>query len=63
LRNADLRTADVIGADFRDTDLSGANLTGCIFLIQAQLDAAKGDAATKLPPAFTRPAHWSLAAP
>ena len=63
LRNADLRTADVIGADFRDTNLSGADLTSCIFLIQSQLDAAKGDAATKLPPAFTRPAHWSLAAP
>ncbi|HEX5440078.1 MAG TPA: pentapeptide repeat-containing protein [Ktedonobacterales bacterium] len=59
LRGADLRLADVIGADFRDTDLSGADLTGCVFLIQSQLDAAKGDAATKLPPAFTRPAHWS----
>lgn len=58
LRNADLRLADVIGADFRDTDLSGADLTGCVFLIQSQLVAAKGDDATKLPPAFTRPAHW-----
>ena len=58
LRDADLRMADVIGADFRDTDLSGANLTGCIFLIQSQLDAAKGDDATKLPPALARPAHW-----
>ena len=58
LRNADLRMADVIGADFRDTDLSGADLTGCVFLIQSQLVAAKGDDATKLPPAFTRPAHW-----
>lgn len=58
LRDADLRMADVIGADFRDTDLSGADLTGCVFLIQSQLDAAKGDGATKLPPAFTRPAHW-----
>jgi len=58
LRDADLRMADVIGADFRDTDLSGADLSDCIFLIQSQLDAAKGDGATKLPPAFTRPAHW-----
>lgn len=58
LRNADLRMADVIGADFRDTDLSGADLSDCIFLIQSQLDAAKGDDATKLPPAFTRPSHW-----
>ncbi len=58
LRDADLRMADVIGADFRDTDLSGADLTGSIFLIQSQLDAAKGDDATKLPPSLTRPAHW-----
>jgi uncharacterized protein YjbI with pentapeptide repeats len=58
LRGADLRIADVIGADFRDTNLSGADLTGCIFLIQSQLDAAKGDDTTKLPPSFTRPAHW-----
>ncbi|MFE2429422.1 pentapeptide repeat-containing protein [Streptomyces sp. NPDC059373] len=58
LSQADLRTADVIGADFRDADLSGADLTGSIFLTQPQLNAAKGDAATRLPPALTRPAHW-----
>lgn len=58
LRGADLRVADVIGADFRDADLSGADLTGCVFLTQAQVDAAKGDATTTLPPAVTRPAHW-----
>ena len=50
LRGADLRMADLIGADFRGADLSGADLTDSIFLIQSQLDAAKGDAATKLPP-------------
>lgn len=59
LREADLRAADLIGADFRDADLSGADLTGSIFLTQAQLNAAKGDAATKLPPSLERPAHWS----
>lgn len=58
LSGADLRLADVIGADFRDADLSGADLTGSIFLIQSQLDAAKGDMQTKLPPSFTRPEHW-----
>lgn len=58
LRGADLRMADFTGADLRDADLSGADLTGSIFLIQSQLDAAKGDAATKLPPSLTRPAHW-----
>ncbi|HXR66527.1 MAG TPA: pentapeptide repeat-containing protein [Ktedonobacteraceae bacterium] len=58
LRGADLRMADLIGADFRDADLRGANLTESIFLIQSQLDAAKGDTATQLPPSLTRPTHW-----
>jgi len=58
LRGADLRNADVIGADFRGADLTGADLTGSIFLIQSQLDAAKGDAATRLPPTLIRPKHW-----
>jgi uncharacterized protein YjbI with pentapeptide repeats len=58
LRDADLRGADVIGADFRDTDLRGANLSGSLFLTQFQINAAKGDANTKLPPSLIRPAHW-----
>jgi hypothetical protein len=58
LRGADLRYADVIGADFRDADLRGANLTGCIFLTQAQVNAATGDRATSLPPSVERPEHW-----
>ncbi|MFC5032599.1 pentapeptide repeat-containing protein [Streptomyces sp. So13.3] len=58
LSGADLRTADVIGADFRDADLRGADLTGAIFLIQSQLDAARGDAGTKLPPALSHPERW-----
>lgn len=58
LRGADLRFTDLIGADLRDADLSGANLAGSIFLTQAQLNAAKGDGRTVIPPRFTRPAHW-----
>ncbi|MFB7219065.1 pentapeptide repeat-containing protein [Streptomyces sp. NPDC056227] len=58
LKKADLHMADLIGADLRGADLSGADLTGSIFLTQAQLNAAKGDSATKLPAALTRPAHW-----
>jgi uncharacterized protein YjbI with pentapeptide repeats len=58
LRKADLRVADLIGADLRDADLSGADLTGSFFLTQPQLDAAKGDAVTKLPRKFARPVHW-----
>ncbi|MFJ8861638.1 pentapeptide repeat-containing protein [Streptomyces sp. NPDC102451] len=58
LRGADLRRAELIGADFRDADLSDADLTGALFLTQAQLNAAKGNAATKLPDSLTRPPHW-----
>jgi hypothetical protein len=58
LRGADLRQADLLGADLRAADLRGANLDGSIFLTQPQLDAAKGDAATTIPPALSRPRHW-----
>ncbi|MER5747612.1 pentapeptide repeat-containing protein [Streptomyces sp. NPDC002225] len=58
LSGADLRLADLIGADFRDADVSGADLTDSLFLTQAQLNAARGDAATRLPSALRRPAHW-----
>ncbi|PAE31290.1 hypothetical protein CHI06_28705 [Bacillus sp. 7884-1] len=47
-----------MGADFRDADISDANLTGCIFLTQAQVNAAKGNKHTKLPAALVTPAHW-----
>ncbi|WP_033213517.1 pentapeptide repeat-containing protein [Kitasatospora phosalacinea] len=58
LSGADLREADLIGADLRDADLRGADLTGALFLTQPQLDAAKGDSATRLGPGMVRPAHW-----
>ena len=57
LRGADLRTADLIGADLRGADLGGADLTGSLFLTRAQLDSAKVDLHTSLPPSLSRPAH------
>lgn len=60
LTGADLRMADLTGSDLRGADLSSADLTGSLFLIQSQLDSAKGDDKTVLPPGLTRPAHWSL---
>jgi hypothetical protein len=59
LRGADLRKADLLGADLRGADLSGADLRGCLFLTQPQVEAARGDAATRLPARLTRPRHWS----
>ncbi|QRP49937.1 pentapeptide repeat-containing protein [Amycolatopsis sp. FDAARGOS 1241] len=58
LRRADLRQADLIGADLRDADVRGADFTGCLFLTQSQVNAARGDAKTRLPKRLTRPAHW-----
>ncbi|QSO54328.1 pentapeptide repeat-containing protein [Alicyclobacillus curvatus] len=59
LREADMRYSDCIGADFRDADLRGADLTGCIFLTQDQINSAKGNYRTKLPPSLAHPPHWS----
>jgi uncharacterized protein YjbI with pentapeptide repeats len=59
LRGADLGGADLTGADLRGADLRGADLTGSIFLTQSQVDAARGDAGTRLPPRLTSPAHWA----
>ncbi|MEU9989327.1 pentapeptide repeat-containing protein [Streptomyces sp. NPDC048045] len=60
LTGADLRGADMIGADLRDTDLSDADLTGAFFLTQPQLDAARGNAGTRLPGSLSRPVHWTV---
>jgi len=54
----DLSRTDCIGADFRDTDLRGTDLSKSIFLTQSQINVAKGDSNTKLPPSLTRPMHW-----
>lgn len=58
LRGANLRSADLLGADLRGADLAGADFTASLFLTQAQVDAAVGDAATRLPEPLTRPSHW-----
>ncbi|MFJ6384397.1 pentapeptide repeat-containing protein [Kitasatospora sp. NPDC092039] len=63
LSGADLRLADLVGADLRDADLAGADLTTALFLTQAQLNAARGDATTRLPAGLTRPGHWPETAP
>lgn len=60
LRGMDLRGTDFIGADFRDADIRGADLSESIFVTQAQLNAAKGDAQTQLPSSLSRPGHWDV---
>ena len=58
LTGADLRVADLLGAELHDTNLAGADLSTSLFLTQQQLNAATGDAATRLPDTLTRPAHY-----
>jgi uncharacterized protein YjbI with pentapeptide repeats len=59
LAGADLRRADLAGADLRGAQLAGADLSTSLFVTQAQLDPARGDVRTKLPPGLRRPAHWT----
>jgi uncharacterized protein YjbI with pentapeptide repeats len=59
LRDADLGFADVTGADLRSADVRGADLSTTIFLLQSQLDSARGDRTTRMPPNRVRPAHWT----
>lgn len=61
LRGADLRRADLLGADLRGADVSGADLATALFLTRPQVEAARGDAATRLPAVLARPGHWSAA--
>ncbi len=59
LRGVDLTLADLTGADLRGARLHGADLRRALFVPQAQLDAALGDAATRVPKGRVRPAHWA----
>lgn len=58
LAGADLRRADVIGADLRGANLAGADVRTALYLTQFQLNAARGDAATRIPDTLDRPPHW-----
>jgi hypothetical protein len=62
LTNSDLSRADMIGADLRGAELGGADLSTCLFLTQPQVNAARGNARTKLPATLTRPSHWNAPA-
>ena len=59
LRGTDLALADLTGADVRGARLAGADLSASLFLTQAQLDAAVGDAGTRVPPELACPDHWN----
>lgn len=58
LSGCKLYGANLLGADLRDTNLCGADLSESLFLAQAQVNSAKGDKATSLPPYLRRPESW-----
>jgi hypothetical protein len=58
LRGVDLSHCDLLGVDLREANIGGADLSSALFLTQPQVSAAIGDAATRLPEGFDRPAHW-----
>lgn len=59
LSGCKLYGANLLGADLRDANLCGADLSESLFLTQAQVNSAKGDKATSLPPSLSRPESWS----
>ncbi len=59
LVGARLDRTDLIGADLRDARLHGADLATALYVTQPQVNAALGDATTRLPAALVRPAHWT----
>ncbi|WP_409484634.1 pentapeptide repeat-containing protein [Arsenicicoccus dermatophilus] len=58
LTGATLDRTDLLGADLRDCRLGAVDLTHTLYLTQAQVNAALGDAATALPPRLHPPRHW-----
>lgn len=47
-----------LGADTRDTNFSNADLREAVFLTQGQINSAKGNRNTKLPPYLDYPVMW-----
>jgi uncharacterized protein YjbI with pentapeptide repeats len=58
LWGANLREANLSRATFWEANLSRADLTGAKGLSQGQIQAAKTNKDTKLPPGLQRPKHW-----
>lgn len=58
MRESSLNGANFIGSDMRDMDIRGANLEDSLFVTQHQINSARGDLKTKLPPFLLKPSYW-----
>lgn len=63
LQGCSLRGTNFLGADLRDADVREADFSESVFLTQGQLNAARGNRATKLPPELSYPAAWNAGPP
>ena len=61
LEGAGLFGANFLGADMRDANIKNTDLSQCLFLSQIQINAAKGNERTLLPPYLSRPSSWNCA--
>lgn len=61
LSGCSLYGVNLLGADMRDTDIRGADLRESLFLTQGQINAARGNRDTRLPPHLTYPVAWDAA--
>lgn len=58
LKDSNLLGVNLLGTDLRDANLCDADLSEALFLTQMQVNAAKGNKNTKLPPRIMRPKAW-----
>lgn len=58
LQNSNLKDACFLGADMRNCNLKGADLSECFYLTQAQVNSCSGDNKTKLPSYIEKPIVW-----
>ncbi len=58
LEGCSLTGTNFLGADLRDANIKNTDLRGSLFLTQMQINAAQGNAKTKLPPNLSSPTSW-----
>lgn len=58
LEHCSLKGCNFLGADMRDVNIQNTDLSDSIFLTQGQLNSARGNSCTKIPPMLKKPVLW-----